>query len=149
MQYSAPERAPGVDGQRDTRDDLRHDEISAFQYQAASLSSVTLEEPIDPWDAADVMRHRKKTDAAVMSRKKMQQWRAAVQEERPSLTTLRTDVTLPFRTRFGRSVTAARASVATRARPIRQRSHIRPRSSCRRCTRVYTPFTLAHTARSL
>ena len=91
---SPAERAPGVDGQRDTRDDLRHDEISAFQYQAASLSSVTLEEPIDPWDAADVMRHRKKTDAAAMSRKKMQQWRTAVQEERPSLTTLRTDAML-------------------------------------------------------
>ena len=91
---SPAERAPGVDGQRDTRDDLRHDEISAFQYQAASHSSVTLEEPIDPWDAADVMRHRKKTDAAAMSRKKMQQWRTAVQEERPSLTTLRTDAML-------------------------------------------------------
>ncbi len=91
---SPAERAPGVDGRRDEPDDLRNDEISAFQYAPADLSDVAIEEPIDPWDAADVMRHRKKTDAWTKSRKKVHQWRAAVQEERPSLTTLHTDAML-------------------------------------------------------
>ena len=93
--FSPAARAPGTDGRRDDPEDLRRDEISAFQYAPADLSDVALvEEPVDEWDAADVRAQRKFSEVWSMSKKRVAQRRAAMQQERPSLTTLRTDALL-------------------------------------------------------
>ena len=92
---SAAARAPGVDGRRDDRDDLRRDEISAFQYESADASDVGLvEEPLDEFDRADMKAHKKWSEVWSHSQKRVALRRAQREEEKPSLTTLRTDALL-------------------------------------------------------
>ena len=87
------------DGMRDSREDLRRDEISELRFEAASGGETgddddDVGDDMDPWDAMDALAHNKKMAVWNLSKRRVAQRHAAVQEERPSLTTLKTDAML-------------------------------------------------------
>lgn len=75
------------DGRRDLAEDLRNDEISELQLDEDGEDALEL---LDPWEAKDVMAHRKKIAVWSLSKRRVAERRAAVEEDRPSLTTLET-----------------------------------------------------------
>lgn len=91
------------DGQRDAREDLRRDEISPFMLpvadpgegSSAHLNPDVNPADIHPEDAIDAQAHRKSVWVWNLSKRRMAERRAAMQEDwRPSLTTLDADALL-------------------------------------------------------
>ena len=92
--YSEPAYSPGIDGRRDTREDLRADEISPYILDDPRNEAFELGDPalqgggrgelsrdfgdaeadaeidIDPWDAVDAQLHRKKMAVWSLSAKR-------------------------------------------------------------------------------
>lgn len=104
---SPAKRAEGPpDDQRDDRDDLRTDQISAYILGEGRRGSTRGlgptgdgddedgEEFVDPVDALDAEAHWKKMEGWKLSSKRREDRAAHVREERPSLTTLHTDTML-------------------------------------------------------
>ena len=96
---SPARRAPGTDGHRDSREDLLHDQITPFRYATTDDLQPNAEisdedEPIDPWEMADVKAHRKKTEVWSRTNKRAAHRRVMQQQDRPSLTQLQTDALL-------------------------------------------------------
>ena len=88
--FSPAAKSTGAsDGRRDSREDIRSDQISAY-----IMDEDELEFDVDPWDALDAQAHRKKMAVWSLSSRRRVERAKAVQEERPSLTTLDMDALL-------------------------------------------------------
>jgi hypothetical protein len=105
---SPASRAEGpADDRRDSREDLRSDDISPYVFDdirdevgrgsddgGVTDAEAEPEEEIDPWDMLDAQAHRKKMAVWNLSGRRRAERAARVQEDRPSLTTMHTDAWL-------------------------------------------------------